>query len=135
VYGGDIAPASDRAKPWPLCIEVKNAEGWSVEAFLQHNPGNLLLAHMLQCLSSSQLGCNKIPLLICKKNHQKALCFLYAHIPGLSPRGKNFLARLTWRHALAPALQKQYPWDGPIDFYVVHFEAFLVTFRREDFVV
>lgn len=133
VYAGDIVPANGSISHWPLCIELKKSEGWSVEAFLQGNHGNMLLTHMLQCLSSSQLGCNKIPILICKKNYQKALCFVYPH-PSVNRKGKPFLARLKWPYIIPKKLLKQYPWDGPIDFFCLRLETFFETFSPRDFI-
>jgi len=135
VFGGDIIPANGSSVTWPLCIEVKKAEGWKVEAFLQQNPANLLLTHMLQCLHASQLGCNKIPLLICKKNYQKALCFVYPHaLKKFKPSTKPFLARLKWITPVPEKLQAQYPFEGPIDFFCLHLDTFFQTFSKADFV-
>ena len=132
VYGGDIAPASDRARPWPLCVEVKKAEGWSIEGFLQQNPSEELLSHMLQCLSASYIGCNKIPVLVCAKNWQKPLCFLYPH-PQINRKGKVFIARFKWVDPIPEELLKRYPWDGPVDFFCLRLDVFFQTFDRSDF--
>ncbi len=132
VFAGDICPASDKAKPWNLCIEVKKAENWSVDGFLQGNPSEPLLAYMLQCLSSSQVGCNKIPLLVCARNYQAPLCFLYPY-SRVHCKGRPFRARLKWVAPLPEKLLKRYPWDGPVDFFCLHLESFFQTFARTDF--
>jgi hypothetical protein len=134
VYGGDIIPANGSCGAWPLCIEIKKAEGWSIEEFLNGNPGNLLLAHMMQCLSSSQLGCNKIPILICKKNHRKPLVFLYKYKTRNNISHVPFLSRLKWQEPIPSTLANRYPWNGKKpDFYILHLDAFLRYFHREDF--
>ncbi len=133
VYGGDIAPCSDIAKPWNLCIEVKKSEGFSLDGFVKGNAAEPLLNHMLQCLSASQVGCNKIPLLICTKNYHKPLCFLYAGAK-VKRKGKPFIARLRWTWAIPEKLQKKYPWDGgEVDFFCLQLEDFFASFTREDF--
>lgn len=131
VYGGDIIPANASCGVWPLCIEIKKAEGWSIDGFLNENPGEPLLAFMLQCLSASQLGCNKIPILICAKKYKKPLVFLYKRT---APKKRvEYLARLVWREEVTKKLQKQYPWGGTIDFMCLHLDIFLRSFYREDF--
>lgn len=137
VFGGDVIPANASCGSWPLCIEIKKAEGWSVDAFLNGNPGEPLLSYMLQCLSSSQIGCNKIPILICAKNYRKPLVFLYRcshqslfRVPGSIP----FLGRVKWQAMIPRKLYNQYPWDGgPVDFYLLHLDTFFKFFSREDF--
>lgn len=133
IFGGDIVPANGSVTSWPLCIEAKKSEGFSVDGFLQGNPSEPLLEHMLQCLSASQVGCNKFPILICKKNRQKALCFLYAPLCRPYIQKNVFLARLRWPEAVPGKLLKKYPWSGTVDFYCLHLETFFHQFSQKDF--
>lgn len=133
VYSGDLAPASDKAKPWPLSIELKKSEQWSIEGFLQHNPSEPLLEHMVQCLSCSRIGCNKIPLLVCAKNRQKALCFVYPYGLKINFNTKPIIARLKWLGPIPDKILDQYPWDGPVDFLCLHLSTFFRHFTPKDF--
>ena len=131
VFGGDIIPAMNIALPWPLSIELKKTEQWSIENFFNLNPGEPLLKYMIQCLQSASLGCNERAMLICAKNHKKPLCFLHYHA---------FCGFKGTKHALGRI--KNYDvrledtvWNYPvIDFYVMHLDTFFNSFHRKDFI-
>jgi hypothetical protein len=136
VYGGDIIPVNASAGKWPLCVEVKKSESWTFDSFILGNPGNELLAFMLQCLYAAELGCNKIPLLICAKNRKPPVAMLHrsAHTMKIIARVRpTILCRLFWPYKLSVKLQKKYPISVPICFYVMGFADFLSSFTRKDF--
>ena len=138
VYSGDLAPSSDFAKPWPLSVEVKKAENWSVDGFIKGNPSEPLLAYMVQTLGCAKMGCNQVPLLVCTKNFQKPLIFLSTECRKYvrSSALKHFtwyICRLKWQKEIPQKLQKQYNWNGEIDFICITLGQFFSTFRRENF--
>lgn len=137
VYGGDIIPANASAGHWPLCVELKKTESWSFDAFLHGNPGNELLAFMMQCLYAASIGCNKIPMLICSKNRKSPLCLLMKSgmtTSLINVRRVPVVSRLRWCSDVPDVLLRRYPVRQPLpSFYVLTFEHFLTHFHREDF--
>lgn len=131
VFGGDLIPIINKAMPWPLSIEIKKAEGWSIENFLKGNPGEPLLQYMIQAIRAAHLGCNERAMLVATKNYTKPLAFLHKHsFEGMGDgldfaigRLRNLDVEVTdcmWTHPV-------------IDFYVMRLEDFFVHFSRKDF--
>lgn len=131
VFGGDLIPIVNAAMPWPLSVEIKKAEDWSVENFLKGNPGEPLLQYMIQTIRSAHLGCNERAMLVCAKNYMKPLAFL--HRPGFQGIGTGLdfaIGRL--RNLDVEVTDCR--WSDPvIDFYVMRLDDFFAHFHRKDF--
>lgn len=136
VYGGDIIPVNESAGRWPLCVEVKKSESWSFDSFIYGNPGNELLSFMLQCLHASEVGCNKIPLLICTKNRKKPLCLLHRNqltVQLMRKKHPKHVMNFRWTYAIPKTLNVRYPTKNKPNFYVMPLEEFLQCFSKGDF--
>jgi hypothetical protein len=130
VFGGDLIPIINEAMPWPLSVEIKKAEGWSIESFIKGNPSEPLLLYMIQTVKSAHLGCNERAMLVCAKNYMKPVVFLHHHgFEGLKGV-KHAVARLKNLDVEFEECRWTYP---VIDFHVMHLEAFFQHFQRKDF--
>ena len=131
LWGGDLIPALDEATPWPLSVEIKKAEDWSVEGFIKGNPSEPLLQYMIQTVRAAHLGRNQRALLVCAKNYAKPLAFLHHHsFQGIGSGLDYAVARL--RNFDVEVTDCM--WDYPvIDFHVMHLDDFFLHYSRKDF--
>lgn len=135
--GGDIVPVSDRARDFPLCIEAKRVEKWSLEGLIAGNLHEPLLDFMCQCLAAARQAENTLPLLVCKKNRHPALAFLSTSEFGrVVPGFMNWFSAGLWVRISEPFIPpdtvEKYSVSA-VSFFCIPLDAFFTTFTRDDF--
>jgi hypothetical protein len=139
VYSGDVIPVKDVAKPWPLSIECKKSEQWSLEQFMLGVPSEPLFQYFGQCISSARNSENNIPLLICSRNHRKPFIFVPRKIiiECHKSRRAGLLIHCPYMHICTysiPVGVKEKFGIAVIDVMTFTLESFFMMFTRQDFV-
>ena len=84
LYSGDVMPVKDSAQPWPFSIELKKSETFTMESVLLSRKS--LFYKFWKQTTRDARRTQKIPLLICGKNHREPLVYFYArHFDVLIP--------------------------------------------------
>lgn len=132
VYGGDIIPVKDIAC-WPLCVEVKKQERWSIEDLLLNVPSEPLFSYLGQVICAARVAVNDIPLLVCAKNYRAPIIFFpYSYIQVRKLRAKNLHYLRFCSYRIPTSVVKKYN-IVHIDMGITTLDQFFAYFSPSDF--
>jgi hypothetical protein len=137
MYGGDIIPVSDKAKPWPFCVELKKVEKWSIENFILGKPGEPLVDFMCQCIGAAEKAENYIPLLVCAKNHKNPIIFIsvreFREACHCKPKPACHMRLRMGVLRISEKLVSRHHIKYDLDFMATPLASFFQMFSRKDF--